>query len=147
MHLGVECITLMHNTRGRNRKTHRAEIVQRSVFPGYVFARDVNDQQRREICNHVAYFICFLRFGPEEALVADDELQAIRRILQAEIPIVARLQLIPGQRVRIRRGCMAGLMGEYVSDGNGWGDELIINMPLFGRSVAMPITADMVDVL
>jgi transcription antitermination factor NusG len=115
------------------------------VFPGYVFTRGFTNRQRSEICNHVAYVIKFLRFGDVEGSVTDAELAALQLMLASGAAVTPRLRLIPGLPFRVRHGCMGGLVGEFLRHSSV--DELIVNMPLFGRSVAIPIGTDMVETI
>lgn len=131
----------------RDRKTHRPAELQRPVWPGYVLAR-FEESQRPIILGQTSFVIDVLRFGCSgDAVVSADEVHRTRVLLDAGVPLRPRVKVMAGQKVRIRSGCMAGLVGEYIrAQGNGE-DIFWINMPLFGRSIGTPIAAELVELI
>jgi len=94
----------LHSTGGRV----RASWVP--LFPGYVFSR-VDDEQRRTALatNTIARWIPIV----DERMLEDD-LRAIKRLVDSERPLTPEARLEPGQPVRVRSGALRGLEGTVV---------------------------------
>ena len=80
------------------------------LFPGYVFSR-VDDEQRRTALatNTIARWIPIV----DERMLEDD-LRAIKRLVDSERPLTPEARLEPGQPVRVRSGALRGLEGTVV---------------------------------
>jgi len=80
------------------------------LFPGYVFSL-VDDEQRRAALatNTIARWIPIV----DERMLEDD-LRAIKRLVDSERPLTPEARLEPGQPVRVRSGALRGLEGTVV---------------------------------
>jgi transcription antitermination factor NusG len=144
-HYGIQAITLTTKIKARDRRTHRPAIIERPLWPGYALAR-FTPAQRPMIRSQISYVIDILRFGISgDARVSPDELANVRTLLSSGAPLRPRLQIMKGQKVRVIKGCMAGLIGEYV---HSWGEDIVVvNLPFFGRSLGTPISEEMIEVV
>lgn len=129
----------------RNMHHGRPQMVQRPIFPGYVFARYQDLDQRADVIRHIPYVIGWLRFGNFQATVTADEIASVELMLAASAQCSARPRLIKGQRVRIvdESSCMYDQVGEYIEErGSG---VFAINFVLFNRAVTMPVSWDILE--
>ncbi len=80
------------------------------LFPGYVFSKLDDDQRRTALAtNTVARW---LPIAEGAALVAD--LHAIKRMIDAGVPLTPEARLSAGHAVRVRTGPLRGLEGTVV---------------------------------
>ena len=80
------------------------------LFPGYVFLRG-SEEQRHQALTTNCVSQC-LAVSDAAALVRD--LGQIRRLIEADTPLLPEEQLQAGMRVRIRSGSLAGLEGVVI---------------------------------
>jgi transcriptional antiterminator RfaH len=118
------------------RWSDRKKVTVRPLFPGYVFARfDRYVGSAAVLC--VAGVISILGSN-ELSSVSDDEIANLKRVVESPVP-VARGSYVAGARVRVERGCFAGVVG-IVSRVKG---ETLLTIPIqiLGRSVSVQIDA------
>jgi transcriptional antiterminator RfaH len=121
----------------KNMHHGRPQMVQRPIFPGYVFARYQDPSQRSDVIRHIPYVIEWLRFGNFEATVTADEISRVQLMLSIGAECSGRPHLTPGQRVRVIAGSFTDLEGEFVREkGQGF---LVVNLEMFNRSVVTKI--------
>lgn len=142
--MGAESIVPKTRVMVRDKKTHRPAWDFRPLFSSYVFAR-YDSRQRGEIANYVSYFLGFLRFGDDDAIVYPDEMERINLILATDAAVESRPYLTVGQSVKVIRGCMTGLVGDYVRTDKE--EIVVVNLPYFGRSVATPLPWEYVEAI
>lgn len=70
--------------------------------------------------------------------IPDDEIDAIQRIVQADIPVFPHPHLQYGDRVRVIDGALTGVEGIFVHDKRSKG-RLVVSVDLLGRSVAVEV--------
>lgn len=118
-------------------------VLDRALFPGYVFCQYEHQSQRADVRNYIPFVYNWLRFGQTEATVSGDEMARVRFVLEQGVDLFPQLKLTPGDRVRVKAGCLAGLPGEFIREHReGF---VVINMPWFGRSVKTPIELDLLE--
>jgi transcriptional antiterminator RfaH len=90
-----------HVYRGRRLRS------QEPLFGSYVFLfTDARERAQSLATNRIAHTLPV----PDGQQLYDDLVQ-IRRLIEAEVPLTVEARLQPGQRVRVRHGCFAGIEG------------------------------------
>ena len=80
---------------------------QEPLFGSYVFLfTDPRERVQSLATNRIAQSLPVLD-GPQ----LYDDLVQIRRLIEADVPLTVEARLRPGQRVRVRYGCFAGIEG------------------------------------
>ena len=105
------------------------------LFPGYVFCRFDGVQKLRLLTSPGVVNI--VSFGTLLAPLADDEVAAIQALVKSGLPIYPWPYLKEGQRVRITRGCLAGVEGLVMELRHGW--RVVTSITLLQRSVAAEV--------
>jgi len=113
----------------------RRKVVHRPLFPGYVFCRlDVNNRLPVLTTPGV---IGIVGYGNSPGPVSPEEIDGIRMILNARLPVSQWPYLPAGGKVQIIRGPLAGLEGVLVCSKSDY--RLVVSMHLLQRSVAVEI--------
>ena len=111
----------------------------RPLFPGSLFLRHELD---RDGLIRMLRGRGVVRFLAERwdrlSVVPDREIEAIRRVLDASLPLRPHPYLADGQRVTIRRGSLQGIEGILLDTRPGRA-LLVLSVELFRRSVAVEI--------
>ena len=79
--------------------------------------------------------------------VPDEQVQAIRRLVEQEYPVMQWPLLCKGTRVRITAGPLAGVEAYIVERKKHKKSYLVITVELLGRSVAVEIDPYCVEVI
>lgn len=109
------------------------------MFPGYLFVRDVLTDERYAQLLNARGLVCVLGNGAGHlAAVPDQEIDAIRAVVDSRLPAVPHPYLQAGQRVRITKGPLADVEGILVDRHAGKG-LLVLSVHLFQRSVAVEV--------
>jgi len=126
----------------------RIKAIELALFPGYVFVRTALDTVRRVELLKVRGAHELVGRIPGDARIAraipDDEIESLRAVVMADRAIDPVTRLVPGMRVRVARGPLAGASGvlEQSVDGQR---RLVVMVALLGRGVRARLSAD--DVL
>jgi transcription antitermination factor NusG len=141
-HFGIPFEVLMHPVKKHRHGVARPDIVQRPLFPGYVLLK-YDDERRGALLQNLAYVIDFLRFGSKLAAVYQEEVDLAKTMLASGLPMFPRIELIRGQKVRVKYGPLTGVVGEF----SRWRgeDQLVANFEMFGRSVGTRMACDQVE--
>jgi transcription antitermination factor NusG len=87
----------------------RKKWVEEPLFRSYIFIHtDLRDQQRA-LCTHGV--LKLVAFGNQPALVRDEEIDIIRRILLEDTDVESCLPVSVGDRIEIVRGPLMGIQG------------------------------------
>ena len=81
--------------------------------------------------------------GDDAAIIPDDEIQAIRRVVEGHFRVEPHPFLKCGERVRVKQGALAGVEGILVRKKNMY--RLVLSVDLMARSVAVEIDASDVE--
>ena len=115
------------------------------MFPGYVFVRTQQlELDRVTMIRGVAYVV---GNGGKPVPVPDDEVQAVRQVVEAPYPTMPWPWLRKGKRVRVMAGPLAGLNTYIVERKRNAKFYLVITVDLLGRSVAVEIDPRCVEVV
>jgi transcription antitermination factor NusG len=109
------------------------------MFAGYLFLHDALDRYRDVEVRKARGLVTILGEGwDRRAVVPSPDMDAIRRVVSARLPVRAHPYLKKGQRVRITRGPMADVEGVLlrINDNKG---VVVLSVDLLQRSVAVEI--------
>lgn len=113
--------------------------IRRPLFPGYLFVRDELSGARYVEVLKARGLVGVLGGqdgGPGE--IPDNEIDAIRALVNSELPASPYPYLQTGQRVRITDGPLTGVEGILVDRRAGKG-LLVLSVNLFRRSIAVEV--------
>lgn len=120
-----------------SRRAGIRHLVPVPMFPGYVFIRHQMDKSSHvEVLKTRGLVRILGERWDRLAPIADDEIEAIERIVSAELPVLPHPYLREGQRVRITDGPLAGVEGMLMRSKPTKG-LLIVSVDLLQRSVAV----------
>ena len=117
----------------------RKRAITVPLFPGYVFARFVDEPGLRRTVLTASGIVEILgnSRGPEP--IPDDQIEAVRALLDSRVRCFAHPLLREGMRVRVIRGALEGMEGLLVRVKNQ--ARLVISIPLLNQSVAAEVNA------
>ncbi len=115
----------------------RRKLVEKPLFPGYLFIQTQQCQlDRVTTINGVAYVVGNSD-GPLP--VPNDQLQAVRQMVEGPYPVVLWPWLQKGKPVRVTAGPLAGLETYIVEKRGRRKCHLVLTVELLGRSIAVEI--------
>jgi transcriptional antiterminator NusG len=124
---------------------HRHQISM-PMFPSYLFLHHVMDKNS---CIEVRKVRGLVRILGERwdrlSVIPDSEIEAVQRVLCAELPTFSHPYLRNGQRVRIAHGPLTGVEGILVQSKPTKG-LLVLSIELLRRSIAVEVDATAVEV-
>ena len=117
-----------------NKRTCRVSL---PLFPGYVFVRTGAQERYRPL--QVPGVLHYAGMGPGMApsAIADDEIEALRRILISGREVGPHPYLTAGQPVRIAAGPLAGLCG--IIQRTKSGNRFILSVKTIQQSIAVEL--------
>jgi transcriptional antiterminator NusG len=136
--VGLETFVPWHGV--RRRWSDRVKVVDQNLFPGYLFCRSSFDQ--RHAVMRQPGVECVVSFDRTPAVIPDEEIVALRRAIDSGLPLGPWPFLKAGQRVRIRRGALAGIEGTLVRDSDAW--RVAVSVNALQRSIAVEVDRDMI---
>lgn len=92
----------------------RKKLVKFPLFPGYLFVYLESNHQSRLSVLKIKGVVRFLDSAGEPEPVPEDLIASLKRIIQNDTPLDPYPYLVEGQRVRIKRGPLAGIEGILV---------------------------------
>jgi len=126
-----------------HRWSDRKKTVQLPLFSCYVFAKFIPNRTERLNVLRVSGVLGLVGSGGEGASIPDEQIDAVRTLVENELPWTSHPFLKIGQRVRIRGGAMEGLEGILVSrNGN---ETLVISIDAIQRSLAVRVEGYQVE--
>lgn len=125
--------------RSRRRWSDRVKTIDLPLFPGYLFCR-FNPQDRLLPVLTTPGVIGIVGAGKTPIAVAEEEIEAVRRVLQSGLAAQPWPYLSVGSRIYIEAGPLAGLEG-IVTNGDKL-YRLVVSVTLLQRSVAVEIDRD-----
>ncbi|MBZ5570721.1 MAG: UpxY family transcription antiterminator [Acidobacteriia bacterium] len=119
-----------------HRWSDRRKRVNIPLFSGYTFARcDLSSGLRKELLRTEGV-IGLLSFAGEATPVPCKQIQDLQLLLSHQVPCAIHAFLKIGKRVRIRGGCLDGLVGILEQRGE---KNLVISLESIRQSVAIKI--------
>jgi transcription elongation factor/antiterminator RfaH len=114
-------------------------LIRVPMFPGYLFVRDEMDKHSYIEILKSRGVVRILEDGWTRLTpVPDSEIDAIRQVVTAQVPVFAHEHLAQGDRVEVVEGPLTGLEGLFVHDKLSKG-RLVVSVDLLGRSVAVEV--------
>jgi transcription antitermination factor NusG len=115
------------------------------MFPGYLFLRHAVDKRSYLDIVRARGLARILGEGWDRlAVVPDREIESIRKVHEAKVPVLPHAHLREGERVRITAGLLAGAEGILVRKHPTKG-LLILSIALLQQSVAAEVDCTMVE--
>jgi transcriptional antiterminator NusG len=111
------------------------------LFSGYVFARICAIEKAKILSVRSVIKILSVRGAPVP--VSDDEIDSVRLCIQRGAKLQNYSFPVVGDRVRVKRGVFEDLEGTVVRHNNGC--KLIVSISLIQQSVALEISADLLE--
>jgi len=120
-----------------HRWSDRKKSIQTPLFGCYVFARFVPNRSERLRALRVEGVFGLVGASGEGVPIPDEQINAVRSLVEGQFPWTSHPFLKIGQRVRIRSGALDGLEGILVSRN---GDRtLVISVDAIQRSLAVRV--------
>jgi transcription termination/antitermination protein NusG len=114
------------------------------MFPSYLFLRHRMDKLSYiEICKARGLVRVLGERWDQLSVVPEAEIEAIQRVLSAELPVMPHPYLREGQRVRITQGPLMGVEGILVQSKPNKG-LLVLSIELLRRSIAVEVDSTLV---
>ena len=123
----------------------RKKLVQRPLFPGYVFVRFVDSGSARLSVLQTSGAVRILGIGEKLEAIPDKEIESIERVLKSGKSCFAHPFLPEGSRVRVRCGPLRGVEGVLVRVKST--TRLVLSINLVSYSVAMEVGMSDVEVI
>jgi transcription termination/antitermination protein NusG len=124
----------------RRRKDRNKKLLL-PLFPCYVFVRGGLNRRLHIMTTPGVHMI--LSKGDRVALIPEDEIQAVRRIVVGPCRVEPHLFLKCGERVRVTRGPLEGIEGILVRKKNLF--RLVLSVDMLTQSVRVEIDASDVE--
>jgi transcription antitermination factor NusG len=114
------------------------------MFPSYLFLHQAMDKLSFiEVCKARGLVRILGERWDRLSVVPDAEIDAIQRVLSAEVPVIPHPYLREGQRVRITHGPLMGVEGILVQSKPNKG-LLVLSIELLRRSIAVEVDSTLV---
>jgi transcription antitermination factor NusG len=126
--------------RAKSRWSDRVKVIQRPLFPGYVF-----DPSNRLPVLMLPGFVHIVGFGNGPEPIDEAELNVIRRFVDSGLPITPWPYLSEGEMVMVQHGALSGLEGIVLRATDSL--RLVVSLNLLQRSVAVELDRDSVKPL
>lgn len=138
---GIESLLPLRNVLSQWKD--RRKWVQKPLFPGYLFVR-VKRMQLSVVTmvRGVAYIV---GNEAEPICVPDEQVEAVRRLVEGPYPVEFWPLLQKGKRVRVTIGPLAGLETYIVARRGRAKCRLVVTVELLGRSVSVEIDPSCVE--
>ena len=122
-----------------SKRSGEQHLIRVPMFPGYLFVRDEMDKSSYIEILKARGVVRILEDGWTRLTpVPDAEIDAIRQVVTADVPVYAHEHLAQGDRVEVVDGPLSGLKGLFVQDKPTKG-RLVLTVELLGRSVAVEV--------
>ncbi|HTV04859.1 MAG TPA: UpxY family transcription antiterminator [Acidobacteriaceae bacterium] len=119
----------------------RVKKLSLPLFPCYVFVRGDLNRRLQVVTTPGVHMI--LSRGERVALIPEDEIKGIRRIVDEPCRIEPCPYLQCGERIRVTRGCLEGVEGILIRKKNQC--RLVLSVNTLAQSVAVEVDASDVE--
>jgi transcription antitermination factor NusG len=124
----------------RRRWSDRTVIVERPLFPGYLFSRF--DPIHRMPILTATGVISVLGFGGDLHPIPQEEIDGVKTVLRSGLAVQACPFLREGQRIRVSGGALQGLEGVLLRQKSEW--RIVVSVTLLQRSISVEIDRNLV---
>ena len=122
----------------------RKKKVQKALFNGYLFVKTAKTNLWEIL--QVPGAVKFVNFAGEHATVRQQEIDAIKRVLETGVAVETdNTEIEEGEQVKILGGPLQGMVGECVNKGNK--DYFIIRIPGINQNVMVNIPRKFLEVI
>jgi transcription antitermination factor NusG len=113
----------------------RVVTTERPLFPGYVFCRFDYNRRLPIVSNNSV--VSVVGFGSQPTPIPDEEINAVRTIVESGIASEPAPFLREGQRIRVMRGPLKSVQGSLVRKKSMW--SLVVAIEILQRCVSVEI--------
>lgn len=122
----------------------RKKLVEFPLFAGYLFVRsDVDPESRVKVLKTRGAVKIISASGGEPAAVSDDEIAALKLLIDSGQELDIYPHLHEGDRIRVAKGPLKGAEGVLLSKESN--HLFVVNVELLSRSVGVKILADEIE--
>lgn len=122
----------------------RRKVISLPLFPCYVFVRGAHERRLPVLTTPGVHMI--ISRGERIATVPEEEIEAIRRIIDGQLSVEPHPFLRCGERVRVVRGSLQGVEGILTRKKNLY--RLVLSVDMLAQAVSVEIDAfDVVPVV
>lgn len=139
--LGQNINAFLPAVRVPSRRRDRCREIARPLFPGYFFVKTALAHEERVAIRKAPGVVSILGSAVGPVPVPEWQVSSVQLLLTSRRPLQVLFNLIPGKRVRIAAGPLAGVEGVFVAERAG-GRRLVVSVELLGRSVALELASD-----
>lgn len=137
------CVYLPRGRVVQWRKGQKKRVVMMPLFPGYVFVQPRANQYGG--MRYIRGSCGFVLAGNTPAKMPEQDMVAIKALVDSRAALMVDSELVPGERVKIIAGPFMGVEGELVRVKSQ--DLLVINAHLVGCSVRVEVDREAVSAL
>jgi len=130
-------VTFLPLVKGVHRWSDRRKTVELPLFSCYVFVRLAAKSKKHRLVLLVDGVLNFVGPRGQGLAIPDEQIDALRKLLQEQLPYSSHPFLKIGQRVRIRSGALDGVEGILVSRSGE--RTLVVSIGAIDRSLAVRI--------
>lgn len=115
----------------------RRHVVEAPLFPGYLFCRfDVTNRLPVLVVPGVVHIV---GFGKQPVPVDESELESVRILVKAGLPLRPDEPYTIGQTIRIQKGPLSGAEGVIIGLGE---QRLVVSISLLQRSISVVLSRE-----
>ncbi len=119
----------------------RSKLLSLPLFPSYLFVRGTLERKLQVLATPGVHMI--LHRGQEVAIIPEEEIEAIQRVISGPCAVEPHPYLKCGMRVRVVRGPIKGVEGILVRKKNT--SRLILSVDMLAQSVSVEVRASEVE--
>ena len=124
----------------RHKWADRYKTVELPLFPGYVFCRIVAASMHSVL--NTPGVVDLVRIGVTPAPLPEQEIEALRRVMQSRLAVDPWPNLVEGERISIVGGPLCGVSGTLTRVQNTL--RLVVSVAILQRSVLVHVDRDWV---
>ncbi|MCE5311705.1 MAG: UpxY family transcription antiterminator [Nitrospiraceae bacterium] len=122
----------------------RKKLVEFPLFTGYVFVHAPSDPESRvRVLKTRGAVNLISAAGGEPAVVSDDEISALKLVIESGQQLDIYPHLHEGDRIRVSKGVLKGAEGVLLSKESN--HIFVVNVEILSRSVGVKILADEIE--
>lgn len=126
-----DVVAYVPSYKSRRQWTDRMKTVEWPLIPGYVFVQF--DRGSRTAVLQSNGVTSLVQLGGQPAPIPDLEIESLRTLLASGYPLEPVPGLVPGERIRVENGPLAGAVGVFLKRRGA--DCMAVTVELLGRSV------------
>jgi transcription antitermination factor NusG len=119
----------------------RKKTIVSPLFPNYIFVYSTHNERYEAL--GIKGMIKYVAFNGKPAIIKDDQIEAIKKMLAGDIAVHTNTLANPGDRVRITDGPFSGIEGT-IEKVNGR-SRLCVRIECLGRTVSVNLSTDTVS--